>query len=329
MYSSLELCAGAGGAAIGLEQAGFKHVALVEKDVYPCNTLRANRPHWNIIEGDLFTFNAKAYKGVDLVSGGVPCQPFSVGGKQLGKHDERDLFPAAIRIISECQPRLILLENVRGLADNKFTDYRSWIIEELTSLGYYCEWKVINAVDYGLCQKRLRFILVGRHGKPTPFIWPEKIPITSMAGDLLRDLMGVNGWEDVNEWAQKANRVAPCLVGGSKRHGGADLGPQRAKREWLALGVDGKGIANSAPSSDFKGLPRLTNRMAARLQGFPDIWEFSGGKTATYRQIGNAFPPPVAKAIGLQLIQWLNTLDANPILLNTNPHQMNLPLSIT
>ncbi len=146
-YTSLELCTGAGGQALGLEQAGFEHVALVENDLHPCNTLRSNRPNWPVIETDLKSFDAKAYEGVDLVAGGVPCQPFSAGGKQLGLHDERDLFPSAIRIIAECRPRLILLENVRGLADKKFSDYRKWILSELYSLGYQCEWKVINAVD--------------------------------------------------------------------------------------------------------------------------------------------------------------------------------------
>ena len=112
--SSLEICAGAGGQALGLEQAGFEPEALIEIDKYCCNTLSFNRPHWNIIEGDLRDFDATPYRGIDLLAGGVPCPPFSKAGKQLGKADERDLFPEALRLIGECKPRAVMLENVRG-----------------------------------------------------------------------------------------------------------------------------------------------------------------------------------------------------------------------
>src|SRR5690606_1798072 len=112
------------------------------------------------------------------------------------------------------------------------------------------------------------------------------------------DLMGESGWKGLESWKLKANNIAPTIVGGSKKHGGADLGPTRAKRQWEKLGVDGKGVADAPPCSetpkDF--IPRLTNRMVARIQGFPDEWVFQGKKTSQYRQIGNAFPPPVAMA---------------------------------
>ncbi|MEL7062305.1 MAG: DNA cytosine methyltransferase [Bacteroidota bacterium] len=328
MYTSLELCAGAGGAALGLEQAGFSHLGLVENDKHACNTLCHNRPHWNVIEMDLKEFDAYQFKGVDLVSGGVPCQPFSSGGKQLGATDERDLFPQAIRIIAECQPKLILLENVRGLADDKFSDYRNAIIKELGELGYYCDWKIINAAYYGVSQARLRFVLVGKKKNVAPFPWPQPVNQVLTVGEIIRDLMGENGWLGLDDWVARANTVAPCLVGGSKKHGGADLGPQRAKREWLKLSVDGKGLANAAPEKDFVGIPRLTNRMAARLQGFPDSWEFAGGKTAAYRQIGNAFPPPVTKLLGKALIKWSATKTGTSQIAAPQKHcqQLNLPL---
>ncbi len=116
-----------------------------------------------------------------------------------------------------------------------------------------------------------------------------------------RDLMAADGWRGASAWRTRADSIAPTIVGGSKKHGGPDLGPTRAKRAWEALGVDGRGIADMPPAQDFRGMPRLTNRMAARIQGFPDDWEFAGRKTAAYRQIGNAFPPPVAEAVATQI----------------------------
>ena len=118
--------------------------------------------------------------------------------------------------------------------------------------------------------------------------------------------MAVNGWLGATHWQERACDIAPTLVGGSKKHGGPDLGPTRAKKAWASLGVDGMGIANEPPAKDFIGMPRLTVRMAARIQGFPDDWQFSGKKTSVYRQIGNAFPPPVACAVGTQIQAALN-----------------------
>ena len=132
----VEICAGAGGQALGLAMAGFSHVALVEYEQEYCNTLKANRPEWNVICADVHEFDGKPYKGVDLLAGGVPCPPFSVAGKQLGKADERDLFPEAIRLISEIQPRAVMLENVRGFLDPRFAEYRSHILESIQNLGY-------------------------------------------------------------------------------------------------------------------------------------------------------------------------------------------------
>jgi len=114
--------------------------------------------------------------------------------------------------------------------------------------------------------------------------------------------MSAKGWRDAEEWSLRADEIAPTIVGGSHKHGGPDLGPTRARRAWAALGVDGLGIADEAPGPDFdEAMPRLTVRMVARLQGFPDEWKFSGGKTASYRQVGNAFPPPFAKAVAESL----------------------------
>jgi site-specific DNA-cytosine methylase len=125
---SIEICAGAGGQALGLEQAGFEHVALLELDADACATLRLNRPKWNVLEQDIRYFSALEYRGVDLLAGGVPCPPFSVAGKQLGQDDERDLFPEALRLVWECNPKAVMLENVRGIFDRRLGRFffRKW-----------------------------------------------------------------------------------------------------------------------------------------------------------------------------------------------------------
>ena len=133
----VEICAGAGGQALGLEQAGFSHAAAVEIDADACETLRHNRgADWKIIEDDVANLDGRGYAGVDLFAGGVPCPPFSIAGKQLGKADERDLFPQALRLIAEIRPRAVLLENVRGLAAARFDTYRDQVLGRLADLGF-------------------------------------------------------------------------------------------------------------------------------------------------------------------------------------------------
>lgn len=308
IFSSLEICAGAGGQALGLERAGFSHTALVELEPYACQTLRDNRPAWNVIEGDVSRFSGAPYQGIDLVAGGVPCPPFSRAGKQLGQKDERDLFPEAIRLVDEIRPKAVMLENVRGLLDTMFDSYRIKIQEDLKKLGYIAEWRLLNASDFGVSQLRPRVVFVAiRKNLFTEFSWPtpfEHAPPT--VGECLYDLMKAQGWLQATKWKRIAADIAPTIVGGSKKHGGPDLGPTRAKKAWAALGVDGHGVVEFAPERDFIGMPRLTPRMIARLQGFSDEWSFAGKKTAACRQIGNAFPPPVANAVGRQIIACLN-----------------------
>ena len=301
--TSIELCAGAGGQALGTEQAGFIHEALVEIDPWCRRTLTMNRPDWNVIEGDqadLTRFDARPYRGVDLVAGGVPCPPFSKAGKQLGGEDERDLFPTALRVVDEVRPKAVMLENVRGFLDAVFHDYRLSLKAKLKAMGYgFVDWHLFNASDFGVPQLRPRVVIVAiRDDLADGFRWPSTLgaqPPT--VGQALRDLMAAGGWSGAAEWAARADEIAPTIVGGSKKHGGPDLGPSRARRAWESLGVNGKTVADAPPAPDFDGLPRLTVRMVARLQGFPDDWAFAGGKTAAYRQVGNAFPPPVARAV--------------------------------
>jgi DNA (cytosine-5)-methyltransferase 1 len=303
-FRSVEICAGAGGQAIGLENAGFDHVALVENDVHACQTLRLNRPFWNVVEGDLREFSGTPYHGIDLLAGGVPCPPFTVAGKQLGSADKRDLFPEALRLVGEINPSAVMLENVPGFAKSTFSDYRNGIIRKLQEMGYFADWRILNASDFGVPQLRPRCVLVALKTEFADFFtWPDPCAVRTSVGDALVDLMEANGWPGAKSWQGRASNVAPTIVGGSKLHGGPDLGPTRAKRQWAELGVNGGGVGNEAPDQKFPSdqMPKLTVRMAARIQGFPDEWQFSGKKTASYRQVGNAFPPPVACAVGKKI----------------------------
>src|SRR5215472_1715680 len=303
----VEICAGAGGQALGLERAGFEHALAVELDGMACATLRANRPGWKVAEGDVADpalWRPRDYRDVALLAGGVPCPPFTVAGRQLGATDERDLFAWAVELCGIIRPRALLLENVRGLSTSRFSAYRQHVLDRLRDLGYVPGWRLLHASGFGVPQLRPRFVLVAVQRADAPwFRWPvpsARPPAT--VGEALGDLMAARGWPGAAAWALRANRIAPTIVGGSKKHGGADLGPTRAKRAWAELGVDGIGVADLAPGLDAPAAlrPRLTCEMVTRLQGWQDDWgwRFSGRKTARYRQIGNAFPPPVAEAVG-------------------------------
>lgn len=334
MFTSIELCAGAGGQALGLEQAGFDHVALIENDRYACETLRLNRPHWNVIERNLEDFCSSQYSGIDLVAGGVPCPPFSHAGKQLGRDDERNLFDEAIRVVEETSPKAVMLENVRGLLDPKFDSYRAHITNRLENLGYWADWKLLHASDFGVPQLRPRVVLVAlRSGYEGYFSWPRKKVIKPLTvREAIHDLMSKYGWEGFEKWYEKADKIAPTIVGGSKKHGGPDLGPTRARRTWAELGINGNLIVEDSPQRDFVGkpgyedMPFLSLRMVARIQGFPDEWSFFGKKTNAYRQIGNAFPPPVARAVGQQIFEALSRLNRNALVFRSDIQQLPIAL---
>jgi DNA (cytosine-5)-methyltransferase 1 len=303
----VEICAGAGGQALGLERAGFEHALAVELDAAACATLRANRPGWKVAEGDVADpelWRPSDYRGVALLAGGVPCPPFTVAGRQLGATDERDLFAWAVELCGIMQPQALLLENVRGLSTRRFSAYRQHVVDRLAELGYVPGWRLLHASDFGVPQLRPRTLLVALRPQDAPwFRWPSPSPRPpATVGQTVGDLMAARGWPGAAAWARRADRIAPTIVGGSKKHGGADLGPTRAKQAWADLGVDGLGLADQAPDRDADPAlaPRLTCEMVTRLQGWQDEWgwRFSGLKTARYRQIGNAFPPPVAEAVG-------------------------------
>lgn len=314
----VEICAGAGGQALGLQRAGFEHALAVELDSWPVATLRQNRPGWDVRQGDVAdesVWNPDEFTGVDLLAGGVPCPPFSVAGKQLGSGDERDLFAWAVELAGRVRPRALLLENVRGLSMPRFAAYRQAVLDRLSGLGYVADWRLLQASDFGVPQLRPRFILVAlRPEDATYFEWPSAATTKVSVGDALLPLMSANGWPYAEEWAVAAHGVAPTIVGGSKKHGGADLGPTRARLAWVALNVDGRTVADEPPAAGdphftFKA-PRLTVDMVARIQGWrvEDEWRLAGRKTARYRQVGNAFPPPMAEALGGAILAALRHL---------------------
>ena len=174
-------------------------------------------------------------------------------------------------------------------------------------LGYKTHIQLLNASDYGVPQLRPRVIIIGVSDKlEDTFVYPfphRKDTLT--VGETLYDLMVKNGWDGAKKWKEKAKDIAPTIVGGSKKHGGADLGPTRARMAWAELGIDGRGVADEPPTKGFVGMPRLTPRMIARIQGFPDYWSFGDRKTKACRMIGNAFPPPVARAVGERIMKVL------------------------
>lgn len=309
----VEICAGAGGQALGLELAEFKHRVAVELDDNAANTLSENLEGRNnllpgtiVQRGDVAdpeVWKPADHQGIALLAGGVPCPPFSIAGKQLGANDERDLFAWAVEQVEYMRPKALLLENVRGLSMHRFAGYRQHVLDRLQEFGYVGEWRLLHASDFGVPQLRPRFVLVALQEEYAEyFYWPEPRETAPTVGEALVDLMSVNGWEGSEEWAERANKIAPTIVGGSKKHGGADLGPTRAKQAWAELGVDALGVAGHAPEpGDFFDVgPKLTCEMVARIQGWRDEWgwKFTGRKTSRYRQIGNAFPPPVARAVG-------------------------------
>jgi DNA (cytosine-5)-methyltransferase 1 len=196
-----------------------------------------------------------------------------------------------------------MIENVRGLMDAVFHDFREEFQSQLEKLCYRASWRLLNASDFGVPQLRPRAVFVAlRPALTKHFSWPQPIFVSPpTVGEALYDMMAERAWRGACHWKTIANEIAPTLVGGSRKHGGPDLGPTRAKKAWASLGVNALVLGNAAPEPDFVGMPKLTVQMCAVLQGFPKDWIFCGGKTAAYRQVGNAFPPPVALAVASQI----------------------------
>lgn len=314
----VDVCAGAGGLALGLEQAGFDPVLLLDRKPVACETLGMNRPHWKVLRMDLLDFVPDEHPhtyDVDLLSAGLPRVKSSATAARAETDEEEELLKAAVLLAHSIQPRAVIIENVPGLVNvAAFEPLREFVRKELEHLGYRLHWFVLNAADFGVPQDRKQGVVVAlkeryfdRFRPPVPTV-KDHVSV----GRALRRSMAARGWSGADAWAARAVAVAPTLVGGSDNRGGADLGPTGTKAAWARMGVNGGALADEVPGPEDdgdSGLIKLTDAQAALLQGFPAEWRFAGRKTARYRQIGHASPPAVGRALGLAVAEALRGRD--------------------
>lgn len=276
----LELCSGCGGMSLGLQEAGFEHLLLVERDDRCVETLKANG--WqNVMHADVATVDFKPYYGkVDLVAGGVPCQPFSIGGVDGGHRDQRNLFEHAVRCVSECRPNAFLFENVAGLVRPKFAAYLDSVIKRFEALGYLVHAHVVDASHYGIAQKRLRCLLIGSR---SPFTPP---PPTTPQPRTVRQMMTELGPPD----GQNRHTIRVHEARAYKNHQPSKV-DQPSKT--VLAGTNGPGGGTNCVRFDDGSLRYFTLRELARLQGFPDDYVLPDVWTHAVKQLGNAAPPPL------------------------------------
>jgi DNA (cytosine-5)-methyltransferase 1 len=330
-YKVLELFAGAGGLAVGMEKAGLKCVALNEIDKFACQTLRKNRPNWNVLEGDIKDFSFSQYfNKVDVVTGGFPCQAFSYAGKKLGLADARGtLFYEFARVVKEVNPPICIGENVRGLLSHDNGNTLRGMISILDEIGYdVVPIQVLKAINYKVPQKRERLILVGirkdisvKYEYPKPYKKIYNLKDALKKGDLydcnvpksngakypkskieVLDLVPQKGyWRDLPIEIQKE------FMGGSFYLGGGKTGIAR-RIGWdepcltLTCSPAQKQTERCHPDETRP----FTVREYARIQTFPDDWEFSGSLAQQYKQIGNAVPVNLGREVGYSIVKFLN-----------------------
>lgn len=331
-YTVLELFAGAGGLGIGLEQAGLKCQALNEVDKWACQTLRLNRPHWNVLEGDVRDFSFEAYRNkIHVVTGGFPCQAFSYAGKKLGLEDARGtLFYEFARVVQEVQPDICIGENVRGLVNHDNGRTLEGMISVLDEIGYrvVTPVRVLKAINYHVPQKRERLILVGiRKDLAADYEYP--IPSNRIytledalkKGDLypcdvpesdgqkypehkkkVLDLVPPKGyWRDLPLDVQKEYMMKSFYLGGGKTGMARRIGWDEPCLT-LTCSPAQKQTERCHPDETRP----FTVREYARIQTFPDEWQFAGSISQQYKQIGNAVPVNMAKEIGYSIVSFLN-----------------------
>jgi len=334
-YSVVELFAGAGGLALGLEQAGFETKAVLEIDKWACETLKKNRPHWNIIQGDITKISKsgiKKYlkddKEIDLLSGGYPCQSFSYAGNRLGIEDTRGtLFYDYALILDELKPKIFFAENVKGLVTHDKGKTFQTMLKVFEDVGYYVVYKVLNALDYRVAQKRQRVVIIGirkdiKSKIKDKFEFPKPYKKQLTLKDILKDVPP-SSCATYNE--KKKEVLKYVKPGGCWRDLPDDVARDYMKTTYY-MGGGRTGIARRL-SWDEPGLTVLCSpsqkqterchpdelrpfsiRENARIQSFPDDWEFCGSLSQQYKQIGNAVPVNLAKEVGLSIIKYLDKL---------------------
>lgn len=331
-YTVLELFAGAGGLAIGLEKAGIKCVALNEIDKWACATLRANRPKWNVLEGDIKNFDFTGYQNnIDIVTGGFPCQSFSYAGKRLGFEDARGtLFYEFARAVNEVKPLICVGENVRGLLNHDNGKTLQGMISILDEIGYrVMPVQVLKAINYKVPQKRERLILVGvRKDISIDFEYPKPYKKIYTLADALKkgelyntdvpssigskypnskkeilDLVPQKGyWRDLPEELQKQFMGKSFYLGGGKTGMARRIGWDEPCLT-LTCSPAQKQTERCHPEETRP----FTVREYARIQTFPDGWDFKGSAAHQYKQIGNAVPVNLGREIGYSLVRFLNS----------------------
>ncbi|MGW0606387.1 DNA cytosine methyltransferase [Streptomyces sp. NPDC002640] len=312
-FTSVDVCSGAGGLALGLEQAGFDPVLVLDHGQDPCRTLHHNRPGWKVLRTDLEEFDPADHQesyNVDLLSAGLP-RVLSPATKNRTGSDGKELalLRATAFLAHGVGSKAILIDNVPELVERAdYAPIRDFVRDEFEHLGYEVHWFVLNAADFGVPQERPHGFIVALK---EPYAGRFRIPKATVtrhmtAGEALLESMASRGWSGAEDWARTAARPAPTLVGGSENRGGADLGLTGTKKIWATMGINGGALADEVPGpdgvqeSDKSGHPlkKLTVDQAALLQAFPKDWAITGRKTARYRQIGHATPPPLARAVG-------------------------------
>lgn len=323
-YTDIELFAGAGGLALGLEKAGFEGLCFVEFNHEACETLRKNRPNWNVIENDVANVDFSNYEGkIDLVSGGAPCQSFSYAGKRLGFGDTRGTLFAQFAIcVREVKPKMFMFENVKGmLSHDKGRTFKT-ITHEFESLGYEVIYKVLNAAYYGVGQKRQRLIVIGIRNDlkdKIKFEYPEQDKKMTVLKDVLKNVPD-SPYQPYSEnkrkvmelvpaggcWVDLPEDVAKAYMGKSYYAGGGRRGMAR-RIAWdepcltLTTSPSQKQTERCHPDETRP----FTVREYARIQKFPDEWKFCGNLTEQYKQIGNAVPVELARRVGLKIVKAL------------------------
>lgn len=336
-YKSLELFAGAGGLALGLEKAGFDHIGLVEFDKSAANTLKTNRPSWNVLCEDIAITSTRDLEKVfsikkcelDLLSGGAPCQSFSYAGKRLGLDDVRGtMFYYYAIFLKKLQPKMFLFENVKGLRTHDGGRTFQTILDIFKQQGYKIDYRVLNAWDYNVPQKRERLIIIGIRSDLIDKCSFE-FPMPSKAKPLMRDVaLEVNPNKDQCARYSDAKAAIFALVppGGYWRNIDPKIAKEYMKTCW-EMGGGRTGILRRI-GLDEPSLTVLTNpgmkqtdrchpleirpfsyRENARIQTFPDEWIFCGKLSEKYKQVGNAVPVNLAKEIGLKIKSTLDEIE--------------------